>query len=158
MLWLSGGKPQFPHLHTGNDPAGLRVYVFPKTHGAHLTGDSSKSCSHPYPTSSSLINPLQQGSPEIGPPWFSGCYCHQLSLQIPTLGLDGNPLSSFVLCCIKEPSDLCGSLSHMPQFPYLYSGRKQGPLLRSNSEKPRRGYLLPVEVIGSRTVFALTMS
>lgn len=28
LLWLSRGKPQFPYLHTGNDPVGLRAYVY----------------------------------------------------------------------------------------------------------------------------------
>lgn len=53
-------------------------------------GDSSKCYSHP--TSSSLINPPQQGSQEEVPPWFSDCYCHPLNLQVATLGLHGDPL------------------------------------------------------------------
>lgn len=97
--------------------------------------DSSKCCSHPYPTSSSLINSPQHGSREEVLSWFRGYYCHPLNLRIPMLGLGGGPLPSFILCYIAKSPVTCGEACfHMPQFPYLYNVRKQGPLPHSGSE------------------------
>lgn len=125
---------------------GLRAYVYQtKCMMPTSQADNSKVLLPSVSYFLFLINPPQEGSQEEVPSWFSGCYCYPLHLQIPTLVLDGGPLPSFVLCCSKEPCDLWGGLFHMPQFPYLYNGKKQprptptpAPrAFRSDSEKSR---------------------
>lgn len=107
-----GGKLQFPHLHTGNDPAGLRAYVYQtQTHGAHLTGGQLKVL---LPSVSYFLF-----FNKLTPAWFAGGSTFMVPwLLLPSaqpsnsnagLGWRSLALIHPVLYS-KEPCDLWGSL------------------------------------------------
>lgn len=144
LFWLSREKASVSSSAHWQLSSGPQSFWVPNTKRMVPTsqGDSAKYCSHPYPTSS-LINPPQQGSLEDVPSWFSGRYCHPLNLRIPTLGLDGGPLLSFILCYSKEPCDLWGSLFSYALVSLFVQWEE------TNSEKSRKGHHRPAAVIGS---------